>query len=206
LSSAEGLSPLGDAFVFLASLFRYPDAALWQALAAALPTAAEFTSSVLGRPLRLPAQRVIEQTHVDLFCANPFGLPAPPYFSCYVEESGRIEGDITQMVRRMLADEGLAADPLLKEPDDHLTVVLELAACLCCRCDSPAPATAARARAALRQLTEGLALVLPRFHAAVAAAAAADMGCVDFYVDSATLCLHLTALCREHLVLPSTAF
>jgi TorA maturation chaperone TorD len=201
-TGAEECSSLADAFVLLAALYRYPDAALWQALAVALPTAAEFTARVLGHALALPAQPALERSYMDLFFSNPFGLPAPPYLSCYLEASGRIEGDAAHRVREMLRAEGLAPDPALKEPEDHLTVALELASRLCRKVAGHDAAHADEGHAALLELSEALWLMLPRFHAAIAGAQAE---CRGFYLDTTTLALHVTGRCREALVSPPIA-
>lgn len=196
----QELPVLENVFQLLASLFRYPDEPLWQALAEALPAADTFLSGLLGHSLSLPPRHSLEQTYTALFCSNPYGLPAPPYLSCYLEESGRIEGDSTLEVRQLLAQEGLVVDPLLKEPEDHLSVLLELAGLLCHKAHGDNAVEAAEGRIRLLQLSDRMLIMLPPFQSAIAAA---DLSCVDFYVDAATLCLCLTVHCREQIQLKS---
>jgi TorA maturation chaperone TorD len=200
ISDNEAFQALENAFQLLATMFRYPDEQLWQALSQALSAADAFLTSLLGHQLSLPHWQILDQTYTALFCANSNGLPAPPYLSCYHEESRHIEGDSLQMIRQMLAEEGLIADPLLREPEDHIVVILELAGILCRKALSNNSAEAASGRDALLKLTGSLLIMLPPFQAAVAAA---DLSCVDFYVDAITLCLCVTVLCREQVVLLS---
>lgn len=197
-SSIRELPVLENGFQLLASMFRYPDEPIWQALAETLPEAEIFSSSLLGRPLTLPPQQSLEQTYTALFCTNPIGLTASPYLSSYLKDSVRIEGDGRLMVQQLLAEEGVDAGQALKEPEDHLATVLELAGVLCRKAHGDDPAEAADGRIRLLQLTDTMLIMLPPFQSAITTA---DFSCVDFYVDAVTLCLCLTVLCREKMLL-----
>jgi len=198
VSGIRELPVLENGFQLLASMFRYPDEPIWQALAETLPAAEVFSSSLLGRPLSLPPRQSLEQTYTALFCTNPIGLTASPYLSCYLEDPGLIEGGGRLMIQQLLAEEGGVADPAMKEPEDHLATVLELAGVLCRKAHGDDPAEAADGRIRLLQLTDTMLIMLPPFQSAITTA---DFSCVDFYVDAVTLCLCLTVLCREQILL-----
>ncbi len=196
-SGIRELPSLASGFHLLASLFRYPDESLWQALAEALPSAAVFSASLLGHPLALPPRQSLEHAYTALFCANPSGSTVSPCLTGYLNQAESGEGGGTSMIRQLLTEEGLVADARPGEPEDHLAVLLELAGLLCCRAHGDDPARAGDGRTRLLQLTDSMLVMLPPFQSAIAAA---DESCVDFYVDAITLCLCLTVLCREQIL------
>lgn len=70
ISGVARLPIIESRFQLLASLFRYPDEPLWQALSQTLPAADPFSSSLLGYPLSLPLHYSLEQTYTALFCST----------------------------------------------------------------------------------------------------------------------------------------
>lgn len=194
------LPSLEYAYRLVAMMFRYPDKQLWKALSEALSATNDFSFGLLGHSLFLPHQPELEQAYTSLFCANPRGLPAPPYLSCYFEEAGQIEGSVTQIIRRMLTAHGLVTDPNLKEPDDHVSVILELAGHLCREANGSDATKALTGLSSLVKLTDIMLIMLPQFRAAIAAA---DISGADFYRDASTLCLCLTERCRKQIAMKS---
>lgn len=199
ISGVSRLPIIESRFQLLASLFRYPDEPLWQALAGVLPVAEAFSGSLLGHPLSLPLHHSLEQTYTALFCGTLSGSPVSLCLGGYLNQAGHGEGSGTAMISQLLTEEGLVTDPHLNAPENHLAVLLELAGLLCCKAHGDDLARAADGRIRLLQLTDSLLVMLPPFQSAIAAA---DGSCVDFYVDAVTLCLCLTVLCREQILAP----
>lgn len=197
ISGVQELPIIESGFQLLASLFRYPDQSLWQALAEALPAAEAFSSSLLGHPLSLPLRHSLEQTYTTLFCSTLTGSSVSLCLGGYLNQAEHAERGGRTMIRQLLTEEGLAVDVRLDEPEDHLSVLLELAGLLCCKAHGDDPTRAADGRIRLLQLTDSLLIMLPSFQSAIAAA---DGSCVDFYVDAVTLCLCLIVLCREQIL------
>jgi len=61
---------------------------------------------------------------------GPNRLPAPPYASVYLEAGRQVLGEVTEEVRRLYVEEGLAVSEGVHEPADHVALEFEFAAFL----------------------------------------------------------------------------
>jgi TorA maturation chaperone TorD len=61
---------------------------------------------------------------------GPNMLPAPPYASVYLEAGRQVFGKVTEEVRRLYEEEGLAVSEGVHEPADHVALEFEFAAFL----------------------------------------------------------------------------
>ena len=61
---------------------------------------------------------------------GPNKLPAPPYASVYREAGRQVSGKVTEEVRRLYEEEGLAVSEGVHEPADHVALEFEFAAFL----------------------------------------------------------------------------
>lgn len=62
--------------------------------------------------------------HARLF-VGPFEMLAPPYASLYLEDGGRVYGAVTVAIRKCYRRFGLVQLSEIKEPEDHISRLLE---------------------------------------------------------------------------------
>ena len=133
--------------------------------------------SVVGLLAQLECRDVerIQGQHLNLFAANPKGVPCPPYESAYRDTVGGSTGWLLAQVEREYASAGLALSRDSGELPDLVAIEMEFVAVLCGReAQAWEEGDWARAVVALRQqkrfLDSHLARWLPDFGERVRAA------------------------------------
>jgi len=111
-------------YEFFSLLFRYPEAALVEALGAGrLAETAELLGEAAEGANLTPDLETLQEHYTGLFIARPGGVPAPLYGSVYLDE-GRLMGASTLQVAECYAGWGLSLGDG-GEPADLLSTELE---------------------------------------------------------------------------------
>ncbi|WP_410012265.1 Tat proofreading chaperone DmsD [Sodalis sp. C49] len=113
-----------------------PNAGLLKALAAPgwerewpVESGVEDAAALIRQGLAAPWHDALEETFQNLFI-GPYALPAPPWGSVYLDKESVLFGESTVALRRWLAQEGIASRQQDGEPEDHIGLLLMLAAWL----------------------------------------------------------------------------
>ena len=120
-----------DAYRLLAACFYEPDQELFLAEKLGANLAALMTEMAV--PAGDPCQRLAEglgaTSQEELFLEytalflGPFGAPAHPYGSVYLEPTRQLMGDSTMVVKRMYQEAGIVPED--EGPPDHIALELE---------------------------------------------------------------------------------
>ncbi|NDL61554.1 Tat proofreading chaperone DmsD [Acerihabitans arboris] len=86
-------------------------------------------AALIRQGLASPWHESLEDTFQNLFI-GPYALPAPPWGSVYLDREGVLFGESTVALRRWLAREGITTRQRDGEPEDHIGLLLMLAAWL----------------------------------------------------------------------------
>lgn len=89
----------------------------------------ENAAALIRQGLGAPWRNTLEATYQRLFI-GPHALPAPPWGSVYLDPEGVLFGESTLALRRWLEEANIAVDKREGEPEDHIGLLLLLAAWL----------------------------------------------------------------------------
>lgn len=121
-----------DAYRLLAACFYQPDRELFveENLCANLADLMqEISLPAAGEACRRMAQSLAENSQEELLIEysglflGPFGAPAHPYGSVYLEQDRKLMGDSTMEVLKLYAESGVTYEG--DEPPDHIAIELE---------------------------------------------------------------------------------
>jgi TorA maturation chaperone TorD len=121
-----------DAYRLLAACFSQPDREMFveENLCANLAgLMREISLPAVGEACRRMAQSLAENSQEELLIEysglflGPFGAPAHPYGSVYLEQDRKLMGDSTMEVLKLYAESGVQHEG--DEPPDHIAIELE---------------------------------------------------------------------------------
>lgn len=121
-----------DAYRLLAACFYQPDREMFveEKLCANLAgLMQEISLPTVGKACRRMAQSLMENSQEELLIEysglflGPFGAPAHPYGSVYLEQERKLMGDSTMEVLHLYAESGVKHEG--DEPPDHIAIELE---------------------------------------------------------------------------------
>ncbi|MEA9389591.1 Tat proofreading chaperone DmsD [Acerihabitans sp. TG2] len=96
----------------------------------------DVAAALIRSGLTAPWHDTLEATWQALFI-GPYALPAPPWGSVYLDRESVVFGESTLALRHWLRQEGITAGQQGNDPEDHIGLLLMLAAWLAENNDRP---------------------------------------------------------------------
>ena len=139
ISPREDQESLAICFEYCSLLFTYPNNLHYPHLATAHGFFAHQHQALVNAPSpAIPEQERLQYEYTALFAANPDGLPAAPYASCYLSPDGDTYTETTHQLARLMRSYGVEPDREAGEPADHIATIMAFCALLTRNSDDPA--------------------------------------------------------------------
>ena len=128
LPDAETASSMETMFWLFSLCFRYPGEEVYLRIQKNVRLLERITRETSSETWELHDHLEMQAEYVRLMVNNYGHVPAVPYASCYMHEEGLLLGTVHREIGRIMRDAGLELSEDIREPPDHVHLLLEFCA------------------------------------------------------------------------------